>query len=269
MAWIKRHQLFEFCDAPWLPAVLREGLMDCLNQMHARLRAYARVAPNFARWSAQFGPTEVLDLASGGGEQIASMLRYADESGLHLPKIVLSDLFPQREVYRQLVARHGGDRLGFVMEPVALAALPAQYRVLSIFSAFHHFPPPAARALLEEVVARRDGLCIFEMTRNSLWDLFAMLPGFFLNMLAPFQRGRFRWSKFLLSVPLPVIPFITSHDGVVSVIRSYSFDEIRALLPPGTEKEFVIEQGSAPWGRVPFSRATYFLLTRKSARLGT
>lgn len=259
---IKRRHAFEFCDLPWIPALFREGFMDCLNNIHRLMEPYRRIAPLIETWSERLGATEILDIGSGGGAQVATLLKYLDaRNGL---RFVLSDLYPQPEAYRALQARYGAERLGYLETPVPIAEIPPEHRVLTIFSAFHHLPPQAASALLAEVVEHRDGICIVEFTRRTPLDLLSMFPAFFINMLAPLTAERFRPAKLLWGTLIPVIPTMVCYDGFVSALRSYTARELMALLPPNAAEHFTIEYGEVRWGRLPLSKSSYFLLSRKA-----
>lgn len=256
-----RVQAFEFCDLPWIPALFREGFMDCLNNIHRLLEPYRHIAPIIQNWAQRLGTDRILDIGSGGGAQIATLFKYLDDKA---PQFTLSDLYPQVEAYRALQQRLGASRIGFLESPAPVASLPPEHRVLTIFSAFHHLPPEAARELLEEVVRSRDGICIVEFTRRTPLDLLSMFPAFFINMLAPLTAERIRPGKLLWGTLVPVIPLMVCYDGFVSALRSYTAKELKALLPPKALEEFDIEYGEVAWGRLPLSKSSYFMLSRKS-----
>ncbi len=256
---ISRCHGFEFCDQPWLPALVREGYLDCLNQIHRLWQPYRHIAPVVSAFADRIGAQEILDLASGGGGQVALVLKYLDKQNLKAPRFVLSDRYPDLSAWQALKERLG-ERVSFFASPLAFSAIPPNFRALTIFSAFHHLPPEEAKALLAEVVAKRDGICIVEFTRRTLMDLLSMLPAFFINLLAPLTTPRFRLGKLVLS---PVIAALVSFDGFVSALRSYTADEILAMLPPGADQRFAIASGEVPWGRLPWAKASYFLLWRK------
>lgn len=258
---MRRLQAFEFCDLPWIPALFREGFMDCLNNIHRLMEPYRHIAPIIQQWARRLRTERILDIGSGGGAQIATLLKYLDEDA---PQFTLSDLYPQVEAYRALQQRLGASRIAYLEAPAPVAALPPEHRVLTIFSAFHHLPPQAARDLLEEVVRNRDGLCIVEFTRRTPLDLLSMFPAFIINMLAPLTAERPRAGKLLWGTLIPIIPAMVCFDGFVSALRSYTAAELKALLPPEAARDFDIEYGEVRWGRMPLSRASYFILSRKS-----
>jgi len=259
---ISRQQFFEFCDLPWIKGTIREGFMDCLNNIHRFLQPYRNIAPVVSAWAERLLADEILDIGSGGGEQVATILKYVREESRDLPRVILSDLYPNLMAYRALQTQFGAERIGFISNPVAISNIPRDQRILTIFSAFHHLKPSDARDLLADVVAHRDGLCIVEFTRRTYLDLISMIPAFFMNMLAPLTAKHFLPQKLLWGTLIPVVPLLVTFDGMVSVLRSYSIDEIKAMLPPGAEDQFVIESGEVSWGRLPFCKSAYFLLSR-------
>jgi hypothetical protein len=98
-----------------------------------------------------------------------------------------------------------------------------------VFTAFHHFPPPMARRVLADAVEKRSGIAVFESTSRDARTLVVMvLVPLMVWLTTPFIRP-FRWSRLLLTYVLPVIPLIALFDGVVSALRTYTPDELRAL----------------------------------------
>ncbi|RMF50860.1 MAG: class I SAM-dependent methyltransferase, partial [Anaerolineae bacterium] len=47
-------------------------------------------------------------------------------------------------------------------------------------------------------------------------------------LLTPWMRP-FRWSRLLLTYLLPILPLLIAWDGLVSHLRAYSADDLRAL----------------------------------------
>jgi len=245
-----RLQGFEFCDQRWLPKAIREGFMDCLNAIHTIWQPYRHLAPVVSRFAQELGAEEVLDLGSGGGEQVATILEYMERQGLPAPRFVLSDLYPDCSAWQRLAERFGTHRVSFFDKPLPCSAIPPTYRALTIFSAFHHLPPEAAKALLAEVVLNRDGILIVEFTRRTLLDFISMLPALVGNLLAVwFMRPSL--IKLALS---PFIALMVSFDGLISAWRSYTREEILALLPAG---KYQVESGEVPWGRMKLLKASF------------
>ncbi|HET9503524.1 MAG TPA: class I SAM-dependent methyltransferase [Hymenobacter sp.] len=227
-----RLHLFEFEDQPWFPAVLRAGQMDYLRFMISNLGTYRPVAPLLADALRQTNQSQLLELgagAGGGTETVLAALRQqlAAPPGLRL---LLTDLYPQPAAWADVARRTAGAIRGHAA-PVNALAVPADlpgFRV--VFSAFHHFAPPQAEALLRDAVARSAGIGVFEGAAKSWLEIalaLTVLPVAQL-LLTPLFRP-FRLSRLVFTYLLPLIPLTTIWDGVVSIFRMYPPAQLLAL----------------------------------------
>jgi hypothetical protein len=118
----------------------------------------------------------------------------------------------------------------FVPFPVdATQVSPALPGLRTLFTAFHHFEPPAAQAILQSAVDAREGIAIFEQTRRHLPALPVMLLLPLLALLfTPFIRP-WRVERFFWTYVIPAIPAVLCCDGLVSCLRTYTPDELLAL----------------------------------------
>jgi len=126
-------------------------------------------------------------------------------------------------------------------------AVPAELRGFrTLFTAFHHFRPPDARAILEDAVRNRQGIAVFEAARRRALDI-ALVAMTWLGVLAaaPFVRP-FRWSRLVWTYLPPLLPMVGTFDGVVSCLRSYSLAELRALVHGLDDFEWEIGEARAP-----------------------
>ncbi|HEX4935800.1 MAG TPA: hypothetical protein VFV33_21620, partial [Gemmatimonadaceae bacterium] len=108
----------------------------------------------------------------------------------------------------------------------------------TMFSAFHHFAPHTARRILGDAVARREPLAVFEATTRSVACLsFVLLAPLITLLVMPIVRPR-RWTNFLFTYLIPIVPLMVLWDGVVSCLRTYDVPELHALAraadPEGT-----------------------------------
>ena len=143
--------------------------------------------------------------------------------------MTLTDRYPNLEAFHRARAQSGG-RLAFHPEPVDAAAMPTGLRGFrTMFTAFHHSTPEAARANLADAVRKGQGIGIFEVTERSARCIAGTLISPLLVLAAtPFIRP-FRWSRLLWTYLVPLVPALVLWDGVVSCLRSYPPDEMRAL----------------------------------------
>ena len=245
----QRHHFFEFGDQPWLTGVLRASYLDGLN-LGLRLGGqFSKVHLALHAWADHRKGQPILDLGSGGGGPVETILRAAEKDGLRLPKIYLSDLFPSPRHYQNLQDALGADRIDYLKEPLsAWSANQPPFELRSICSTFHHFKPAEARLLVERALTSGSGLFILEpLQRNLRHFLMVLLSGPFPYMLAPFFADRWSWRKFLLCTVLPVAPLMVAFDGCVSVLRTYTAQEITDMIPPALRDEVEVHQGTLPY----------------------
>ena len=232
---MRRRQLIEIEDQSWCPAAVRDGLTDYLQFISDRTEPYAAAARLLADAlrvptddRASQVPAPVVDLGSGAGGPWRRLVRRLRDAGVPV-RVRLTDLHPNVDAFDQLARETDGAVSG---EPRAVPADAVPDHLIgfrTIFTAFHHFPPPAARRVLANAVARGQGIAVFESTtRNTLCLLVMLLVPHVVWLVTPFIRP-FRWSRLLLTYVLPVIPTVAFVDGVVSCLRTYTPDELREL----------------------------------------
>ncbi len=253
-----RLHLFEFEDLPWFPKVIRAGMMDYLRFMISALGTYRPIVPLLLAALRHTGQTRVLELGAGAGGGTAGVLRELRATGLPEARICLTDLYPQPAAWQALQAANPG--LDFEPTTVnALAVPPALPGFRTIFSAFHHFPPAAAEALLADAVRQRSGIGVFEGAGKHWAELLlavTVLPVAQL-LITPLIRP-FRFSRLFFTYAVPLIPLFTIWDGCVSILRMYPPEQLLALAhradPAGT---FAWQAGTVRhwWG----PRVTYLI----------
>ncbi|WP_310394026.1 class I SAM-dependent methyltransferase [Hymenobacter sp.] len=225
-----RLRLFEFEDLPWFPAVIRAGMMDYLRFMISALGIYRLIVPLLAEGLRRTGQTALLELGAGAGGGTETVLAALRAHGHPAATVTLTDLYPQPAAWVDIAHRTGG-AIGFEPAPVNALAVPAHLAGFrTMFSAFHHFPPAAARALLRDAVRAGTGVGVFEGAGKHWGELLlacTVLPVAQL-LLTPFFRP-FRLSRLVFTYLVPVIPLCTIWDGSVSLLRMYSPTELLAL----------------------------------------
>ena len=225
-----RLRLFEFEDLPWFPAVIRAGMMDYLRFMISALGTYRPIAPLLAEGLARTGQQRLLELGAGAGGGTETVLAALGALGQAGTTITLTDLYPQPTAWADIAQRTQG-RIGFEPAPVNALAVPAHLPGFrTIFSAFHHFPPEAATAMLRDAVRANTGIGVFEGAGKHWAELLlavTVLPVAQL-LLTPFFRP-FRLSRLVFTYLIPLIPLCTIWDGAVSLLRMYSTAELLAL----------------------------------------
>ncbi|GAA4357304.1 hypothetical protein GCM10023185_21920 [Hymenobacter saemangeumensis] len=247
-----RLRLFEFEDLPWFPPIIRSGMMDYLRFMISNLGTYRPIAPLLAEGLRRTGQRQLLELGAGSGGGTETVWQALNEAGVKQLRITLTDLYPQPEAWQD-IAEHTHGAIGHEEAPVNALAVPRNLRGFRvIFSAFHHFPPDAARAMLRDAVRAGTGIGVFEGAGKHWWEVllaWTVLPVAQL-LLTPFFRP-FRLSRLLFTYVLPLIPLCTIWDGTVSLLRLYTPAELQALAREADpEQRFIWQAGKKRhwWG---------------------
>lgn len=260
MSLLPRIHFFEFVDQPWLKGEAREAYVGGLTMIHRLFGPYSGAAEPLRSLSSEVGSADVLDLGSGSGEHIRTLLADSDATGCQLPRIILSDLFPQLPAYEALKASFSG--VDYISTPVSAFDSPESApKVRSIFTAFHHFSPQHAKQLIEDAFRKGDGLFIAEFNERSIIAFLTVVLCSPTLLLTPFFFGRFSWAKLLLCFPVPLIPLMLLFDGVVSNFRVYTRADIQSMLDEIGLQDVELQCGSR---RHRFATMNFISLRRRN-----
>lgn len=248
-----RLNLPELEDQPWLPRPMRDGMLDALRFLVEASGVYRAIGPLLADALGRTGAKRLVDLGAGGGGGIRQVQQVLAEAlGRPVP-VVLTDLYPNVPAFEQL-AREAGGLLSYRADSVDAARVPADLPGFrTVFSAFHHFPPPVARRVLADAVAAGAGIGVFEGARKAWWEVVLVWTLFpvVLLLVTPLIRP-FRWSRLLLTYVVPLIPLGVIWDGTASLARLYSVAELRRLAveaDPASAYDWQAGRLSAGFGR--------------------
>jgi hypothetical protein len=254
---MSRMQLVELEDLPWFPKILRDG-GTCFLEFAERTSGHGRmlVGP-LERALDATGETQLVDLCSGGGGPAATI---ADELAKRGRKVTLTltDLYPNLPAFERIARESGGTVVGRAESVNATAVPPELKGFRTIFNAFHHFPPELARKILADAVAQRRPIGVFEIVSREV----PMLLGLLLTPLTvtlsmPLWRP-FRWPWIFLTWLVPVMQTFVLWDGIVSWLRIYSVEELRALVAEIDAPDWVWDIGTVQLGKAPL-HGTYLL----------
>lgn len=235
-----RLHLVELHDLPACPPSLRDALTDFLAFALNLAGAYDPAGPMLQRAVARTRARRVIDLCSGAG---GPWRRLAKTVGV---PVLLTDLYP-----------HEGLHKGLHSEPVDARSVPASLDGFrTVFTAFHHFRPDEARAILADAVAQGQGIAVFEAARRAPWEILVVALTWLGVVLAePFIRP-WSWSRFFWTYLPPVLPLVGTFDGIVSCLRAYSPDELRELVQGLDSYEWEIGDIRGGWSPL---RGTYLI----------
>ena len=226
---MKRIHLFELEDQKWFPAFLRDYGTDYLRFIANQFDIFKGIVPLLRKALRHADSHHIVDLASGGGGGWKKLHLHLKEDFPDL-KITLTDYYPNVQAFRELIDLPGGT-FDFRAESVNAMAVPADLKGLRTqFLSFHHFRPEDAFKILQNAVNAKQPIAIFEVTERRLVNFIPILLSpltvlAFTPFIRPFRIGRI---FFTYLFPI-VLPFVLG-DGMVSILRSYSVKEMRAMV---------------------------------------
>ncbi len=236
-----RRHLIEINDQPWCPTGLRDGATNLLEFFIRTWRVYDPIVPRLAEAIRRSGATEVVDLCSGrGGPWLGLVGKFAARAP---ERVWLTDKFPNVTSDETTVLETSG-RVARRRESIDAMAVPAAMRGFrTLFTAFHHFRPDDARAILADAVRNRVGIGVFEFNERRPIPMLALCTTpLAILCLVPLLRP-FRWSNLLYTYLLPLLPLMGLCDGLVSCVRTYSPAELEALIAPLRSADYVWDIG--------------------------
>lgn len=232
LAPVKRIQFIEIHDQTWCPRVIRDTVTDVLRVSADQLQPYRQLIPRILEAVDASGAQRVVDLCSGGGGPWPGMLKRLPDERRGSLEVLLTDRFPNLEAFSRAEARAhtAGVNLRGRREPLDAMNSPAElHGMRTLFASFHHFPPDAARRILQDAIDKGAPIGIFEITERSPRTIAFIAGSAPLGALLGVPLAGLTPLRALLTYVFPLIPFILGVDGVVSCLRTYSPAELREM----------------------------------------
>lgn len=224
-----RVHLFEIQDFPWCPPLFRDSLTALMRWSIDLLHVYDPILPQLQTLLAHAPRQQIIDLCSGGAGPWGRLGAELDRLTGHAVPVLLTDKYPNLGAFAE-VKRQAQGGVDFATDSVDATQVPASLPgVRTLFSSFHHFPPPVARRILRDAAEKGAPIGIFEFTERSVFACVSMLFAPLVALLVvPFLRPRSLW-RVLGCVPVPLVPLMGLWDGFVSNLRTYSPAELTVL----------------------------------------
>ena len=258
---MRRPHLFEFLDQGWYPSIFRQIQTDYLRFAHTMQPGPHPAAALIAAVLRRTGTVDVVDLCSGGAGPWARLQR--DLARIEpAVSVKLTDKYPRWDALRRAGAVPDTG-IECVAESVDATAVPTHLRGMrTVFEGFHHFAPEQARAILADAAYQRVPIGVFEVALPRPLVL-VLAPVLMLTTIAaylvvtPSLKPR-TIARFLWTYLLPVVPLATCWDGVVSLLRVYSPEELLELTSQLPRDAYTWEIGNTSTP-VPGLRYVYLL----------
>lgn len=220
----------ELEDFDWFPVVLRDAMTGFLRVSADFLNVAAGASPLVLEALEASDTERIVDLCSGGGGPVLSLVQALERDyGRRVPA-VLTDKFPNLPAFDRAERELRG-RVLTRRESTDATSVPAELRgVRTIFNAFHHLPPQVAKAVLADAAEKRQPILTFEFVERSFQGFGAVSQApLAVYGFMPFVRPADPVA-LACTYALPIVPLATLWDGFASCLRAYSVGELEAMV---------------------------------------
>jgi len=244
-AIIKRsNSLFEFEDLAWFPGTIRESMTDCLRFIVKILQLYTPIIPLIKEGLQKTSSDTIIDLCSGGGGAMEQIQKELNRNSEKQTKIFLTDKFPNINAF-ELIAEKSAGTISFCSLSVDAANVPGTMKGFrTIFSAFHHFNKPFAKSVIQSAVNANQGIGIFDGGEHGAFAIIGLIliHPFIFFFCTPFFKP-FRLSRIIFTYIIPIIPFCQIWDGVISIVRLYTPEELLQMAHEVSTENYFWKSG--------------------------
>jgi hypothetical protein len=221
--------LKELEDYPWFPSYLRKMQLEYVGWISVQLKLYKPILEELL----QFPSNRWTDLASGSGWPAF----YLQKNASHQIHYTLSDLYPEsisNEVKKQMEVE---------LEPLNLIEFqPQSGKQYSIFNAFHHFTSEQQKQVINKMKEARASCIIAEVLEPTLiCFLQVTLAAFILQPLTAWAIKPFSILRLITTYLIPIQLITVAWDGWLSVLKSKSLSQYKALISDLADNQYSIE----------------------------
>lgn len=224
-----RIHAFEFEDLQWFPNNLRHYATDFLQFGANAFDMYKEVIPIIQKGIDKSGNNTIIDIASGGGGGLITIARHLKKHNPSL-KIILTDFYPNLEAFKrtQFLAP---ETFEYISEAVDALAVPTSLKGLRTqFLSLHHFKPEQVKAILQNAIDNHQPIAIFEGQQRTIKSMIPMIFSPISVLLStPFIRP-LNPDRLLFTYLIPILPLVVMWDGIISVLRTYSVEELNSII---------------------------------------
>lgn len=223
--------MFEFNDQAWLPKSVRREITSYLDFLAKFMGRYLPVSEIIAQVMEREDLDSIIDLCSGASQTAVAIRAGVEEHTGRELTVYMTDKYPADPDLRCADSRVVWDR-----RSIDARSVPTDLRgIRTLFTSFHHFRGEAAAKVLADAVGKRQAIAIFEHADRGWWVMVKMaVTTPLIVSISLLARKKVAPSTVLLNLVLPIVPLMLAWDGIMSIRRTYSIEEMRCLVESET-----------------------------------
>lgn len=250
---MKRIQLFEFEDFHWFPDIIRTGMTNLIVILHKIMGTSDVLTKLLLDIRRKYNYTQIVDLGSGSGGALPKVIKKINNDRIDTPiKLLLTDLHPNEQFIYQIKKNNLKNITYYPTSIDATGFERTTPGLKTMINSFHHMPPKVAKKILSSAQKNKEPLFIYEIAENKIptlmWWLLLPISLIILILMAFFMTPFVRpltWRQLLFTYLIPIIPICYAWDGQASMVRMYTFDDIKELLQDIENKDYTWEMAEA------------------------
>lgn len=263
---MKRLELFEFEDFQWLPNFIRSGVTRLIMVLHRMMGTSDVIARILNQTQKNCAFDRVVDMGAGSGGPMIDIFNNLEKHNLSPSlQLILTDLYPNPKTIDSIKKKEYSN-ITYSDQPLNAKDLSKAPKGLkTMIASFHHMSPNTAQEILHSAEKNHQPILIYEIAANTIPVLvwWILLPISLLILIimtlvmTPFVRP-LTWKQLIFTYLIPVIPIVYAWDGQASIMRTYTFDDIKSLLgaPKSPHYQWKIEEAKKENGKT----AGYYIL---------
>ena len=236
---MKRLELFEFEDFDWLPDVIRTGVTNLIKVLHSLMGTTDVLADVITECQKKINFNQIIDLGSGsGGPMINVIDKINKDKEIEKPiELMLSDKNPNTKIVKRIneLELPNVKYLRNSVDALEIKNLPNGLKTM--IASFHHMSPNIAKKILLYAEDSKEPFLIYELAENNIpfivWCL--LLPIslpilIFMSLILTLFVRPLTIKQIVFTYIIPVIPIVYAWDGQASIMRTYTFEDIKTLI---------------------------------------
>ena len=235
---MKRIELFEFEDFHWFPANIRTSMTNLIMVFHRMIGTSDVLSRLLSGLHKKHPFKEIVDLGSGSG---GPMIETSQKLNASLEdaeiQLTLTDKYPNIHTVERI---NNQSIPGVRYESKSQDALKMEEHpdaLKTMIASFHHMPPPVAKEILKTAERNKQSIFIYEIAENDVPTLlwWVLLPFSIMILIlmtlfmTPFVK-QLTLSQIVFTYVLPIIPIAYAWDGLASLMRTYTINDVKELI---------------------------------------
>ena len=235
---MKRIELFEFEDFDWLPKVVRSGVTNLIIVLHKMMGTKEVIARLLVSIREKYEFYQIVDLGSGSGGPMPDVIEQLNKTTPQEPvSLILSDLHPNPKIV-DTFNNHVSGNVSYHKDAInAMDIANTPKGVKTMIASFHHMNPSIAKKILNSAEENNEPILIYELAKNNvpflIWCLLLPISLTILitmSLVMTLFVRPLRFKQLLFTYIIPLIPIVYAWDGQASLMRTYTFNDVKKLL---------------------------------------